>query len=192
MRRLFRLFRIIILLAILIFVAAGTWLTKLRTTDWDSPLWVAVYPINADGVDQVDTYIAQLDDASFASIEEFFVEEAKRWDVELAKPVKVFLAPKINEIPPPPPLEGNLLEIMWWSLRFRYWAWRVDSLEGPSPDIRIFVSYHTPVANQVLKHSVGLEKGLLGIANVFADRRHNVNLCCRARRTTRRRGAIAR
>ena len=42
-------FRILILLYVLLMVALSTWWTKERSTDWDAPLVVAIYPINGDG-----------------------------------------------------------------------------------------------------------------------------------------------
>ncbi len=44
----FRLLRITILLAILVIVAGGQWLTWARATDWEDPLWITVYPIVVD------------------------------------------------------------------------------------------------------------------------------------------------
>ena len=64
-----RAIRIAILLMILAFVAIGTWLTQARSTDWNNSLWVKVYPINADGSDVVDRYIANLELEDFAGIE---------------------------------------------------------------------------------------------------------------------------
>jgi hypothetical protein len=51
----------------------------------------------------------------------------------------------------------------------RYWAWRVDAPPGPAPDIKLFVLYHDPAISPELPHSLGLQKGLLGIVHVFAD-----------------------
>ncbi len=167
-RRLFRFFRISILLTILVIVAGSTWLTKLRTTDWDSPLWVAIYPINADGSEATHRYIQTLGKSSFATIEQFFSDEAAGWEVPIRKPVSIQVAPAIDDLPPRAPNGQNILSIMWWSLKLRYWAFSRDTYNGPAaPDIKMFVVYHRP-RREPLDHSVGLEKGLLGIANVFA------------------------
>ncbi len=45
----FKAIRISILLLILLFVSVSTYLTQARSTDWDSSLWITIYPINADG-----------------------------------------------------------------------------------------------------------------------------------------------
>jgi hypothetical protein len=57
-----------------------------------------------------------------------------------------------------------------WSLRTRYWAWRVAAHDPlPSPDIQIFAIYQRGHANRALPDSVGLTKGLYAIANLYAD-----------------------
>lgn len=54
----------------------------------------------------------------------------------------------------------------------RFWVLRVDTYKGPSPNIRMFVVYFDPEENERLKHSLGLEKGLIGVVNAFADKGH--------------------
>ena len=75
----FKSVRIAILLFILFFVAAGTWLTQARSTDWNNSLWVKIYPINGDGSDASDRYISRLDLRSFEGIEAFVAREADRY-----------------------------------------------------------------------------------------------------------------
>ncbi len=53
----------------------------------------------------------------------------------------------------------------------RYWAWRVARNFGPPADVQIFVRYHDPKTHARLRHSLGLQKGLLGMVNAFASRR---------------------
>ena len=40
------------------------------------------------------------------------------------------------------------------------------------PDVRIFVRYHRPDIAVRLENSVGLQKGMVGIVNGYASRRH--------------------
>ncbi len=166
----FKQIRIVILLAILFFVGMNAWLTRLRTTDWDTSLWVAVYPINGDGSQAASDYIDSLEGYEFEAIEAFMDQEAKRYNVPLNNPVTIKLAPEIKDIPPKPPLDGSILNVMWWSLKIRYWAYIVDTFDGPAPNIRLFLAYHAPETHKVLDHSLGLQKVLIGIVNVFADR----------------------
>ncbi len=159
--------RITLLLFILLAVAVGEWLTKERSTDWNDTLWVAVYPINGDGSEVSQDYIDSLESDNYSAITEFMNREADSYDMTLKKPVSVFLAPEINERPPSPPPNGNVLSIMAWSLKMRYWAWSRDNFDSPK-DIQIFVLYYDPDTNPRLAHSIGLQKGLMGVVNAFS------------------------
>lgn len=54
----------------------------------------------------------------------------------------------------------------------RYWAWSIPKdPPGANPDVKLFMLYHDPEHSPSLPHSVGLQKGLFGIVNVFADAR---------------------
>jgi len=165
-----RKLRILLLLIVLFVVAMNTWLAKIRSTDWRSPLWVALYPINGDGSSETRDYLRRLQETDFAEVEAFFSEEAKRYSLATDTPVTFKLAPEVKEIPPPPPARGSTLQIMLWSLKLRYWAWRHDTFKGPA-NAQLFLVYHDPQRQQRLAHSTGLEKGLVGIVNLFADER---------------------
>lgn len=167
----FRKLRILILLLLLLGVALDAWLTKARSTDWDRPLRVVVYPIAADVGDEVAGYLPTLSHESFEAIEEYFHNEAQRYDVALKNPMDVKLASIVKELPPLSPVKGNVLEIMWWSLKLRYWATVMDEYKGPKPDIRVFVLYHMLADNKRLPHSTGLQKGMLSVVHAFADQR---------------------
>jgi hypothetical protein len=166
----FKTLRIFILAVILFVVAMSALATRLHTTDWDLPLWVVIYPINGDGSQTSSDYINLLDGYDFEPIKDFMAQEAEDYELSLANPVSMNLAPEIMEIPPKPPQKRNLLNVMWWSLNLRYWAYKYDTYEGPSPDIRLFLVYYDPDTHKVLDHSLGLQKGLISIVNVFADR----------------------
>lgn len=167
----FRLLRILILLLVLFMVAMGSLLDKLRSTDWDRPLLVVLYPINGDGSAAAGDAVAGLRVEDFHAIETFFAEEAAHYGLPLKEPVDIALGPVLNEQPPVPPHERSVPAVMWWSLKMRYWAWRVTDGNGPSADIRMFLLYYDPALQPRLPHSLGLQKGLLGVANVFASRR---------------------
>lgn len=167
---LFRTLRVALLLVLLFFVAAQSWLTHLRTTDWKETLWVVVYPINGDGSDTVRQYIDNLSADVYAPVSDFFAEEAARYRLGIQRPVTVKLGPEIRVHPPAPPQGGSVPAIMWWSLKLRFWAMRHDTYDGPQPDARLFVLYHDPARQTVLRHSLGLEKGLIGVVNAYAGR----------------------
>ena len=167
----FRAIRLTILLGLLVFVATGAFLGRTRTTDWDATLWVAVHPINADGSDVATNYIEALSNETFGPIEEFMTREALRYHVAVSEPVRVELYDEVLEPPPLLDRSSNLLTRALWSLRLRYWAWRVaGDGDRPPPDIRMFVLFHDPAATSSVPHSLGLQKGLLGVVYAFADR----------------------
>lgn len=160
--------RVTILLLVLAFVAASSWLTHRRTTSWENPLWAVVYPINGDNSEQSREHIASLTPETFSSIENFFSDEAERYGLPLNTPIEVKLAPPVDTLPPEPPRNGNILKVVAWSLQLRWWAWRHDNYDGPG-NLKMFVIYHAAQEGEALPHSLGLEKGLIGVAHVFAD-----------------------
>lgn len=164
----FRALRITLLLIVLVFVIANTWLDRLYSRDWNGPLQVALYPVNADGSDTADAYIARLQTSDMQSLEDFFSTQAAEYQLPLSRPLRFTLAPALSQAPPLPPEDGGRLGIMWWSLKLRWFAWRVPDAPGPTPTIQIFMLYHDPQLASVLPHSTGLEKGLVGIAHLFA------------------------
>jgi hypothetical protein len=168
---LLRVLRIALLAYVLVMVAALAWLAKARSTDWDDTLYMAVYPVNGDGSAQSRDYIAGLDAASFAAIGEFLAREGARHGLALAAPLAIELGREVTEAPPPPPASRNVLAVMAWSLALRWFAFRAEQAQDlPAPDIRMFVVYHDPQATDRLAHSLGLDKGLIGVVNAFADR----------------------
>jgi len=170
----FRTVRIALLLLLLFAVAGDAWLTQLRSTDWDESLWVSVYPINADGSAATADYIASLDNESFAPIADFMAREAERYGITVTSPMQVRLAPEVRERPPAPPANGQRLAVMGWSLQMRYWAWRTArAYAGPPSDILVFVQYFDPEQTDRVAHSLGLQKGLIGVVNAFASRKQS-------------------
>jgi hypothetical protein len=169
---LFRKIRILILLLVLFVVAMDTWLTRAYSTDWDAPLYVGIYPINADGSDVVERYIDALGEDDFEAIESFVKRETERYGKAIDRPVRMVLGATIDEQPPAIDPEPNVIDIMLWSLRMRLWAGNVaDGKERYAPDVRIFVRYHDPDTTLRLESSVGIEKGMFGIVNAYASRR---------------------
>jgi hypothetical protein len=169
----FKAIRIAILLFILFMVAVGTWLTQARSTDWNDSLWVKVYPINADGSPIVDEYIAGLVLDDFADIEEFVERETGRYGKSVSQPLRMELGRPIREQPPSMDGEPSVVDVMLWSLKMRWWASQTaGDQDRITPDVRIFVRYHRPDNAFRLENSVGLQKGMVGIVNARASRRH--------------------
>jgi hypothetical protein len=167
----FKRLRILILLLILLFVALNAYFDRVYSTDWDIPLRVTAFPINGDGSAVTERYIKTLAGTDFLSIEAFFTEEAARYGIPLERPMQFARGNQIRELPPIIEPGAGVLRSIVWSLRTRYWAWRVPAHgDGPKPDVQLFVLYHDPQKSSTLPHSVGLQKGLFAIVNAFADR----------------------
>jgi hypothetical protein len=163
--------RLALLLAVLAFVALGAWLDRLRSTDWDGTLRVTIYPLAANGDATTRGFLTGLDAADFDDLEQFFAAESSRYGVALDEPVRVRISRAASKLPPLPDAGTGVIGVAAWSLRFRYWAWRVamdDPL--PTPDIQLFAIYHAPDGGIALPDSLGLSKGLMAIAHVYADR----------------------
>jgi len=158
-----------ILFYVLVLVAGGHWLSVSRTTSWERTLWVAIHPINGDGSARSAQYIDSLAAGHFDAVREFVVREAARHGRGIVRPVHVVLGQTVHEQPPAPPTSPGVLSTMLWSLELRWWSWRVDRGDDTPPsDIEIFVRYFDPERRQRLAHSMGLQKGLVGVVNAFA------------------------
>ncbi len=169
----FKAIRIGVLLLILLVVAVNSWLSQVRSTDWDNSLWVKVYPINADGSDATARYIDTLTVRTFAEIETFVAREAGRYGRRIERPVRLELGREIGEQPPQLGARPNVFSVMLWSLKMRWWVGSVtDPQDDIEPDVSIFLRYHQAAESLVLEDSVGVRKGMFGVVNAFTGRRH--------------------
>jgi len=151
-------------------VGANAYLTHERTTDWDQSLAVVIYPINGDGSTFTADYIAGLTPDDFKPIEQFMQNEGERHNLSLNDPVLLDMAPPVSVLPPTPPFGANVLTIMLWSLKLRYWAWKYDTYEGPLTNIQVFVLFYDPNTHRQLDHSLGLKEGHICMVKAFASR----------------------
>ncbi len=161
--------RLAILLAVLLFVALGAWLDARRSTDWDGTLRVTIYPIAIDRDSATTRFVAGLDADSFSAITDFIGDEGSRYGVGIDEPVSIRVSHAAREPPPAAPTDPGPFSIALWSLRLRYWAWRVAANDPlPPPDVQVFALYHTPDGGQVAPDSTGLRKGLVAVTHVFS------------------------
>lgn len=163
-----RKFRIGVLLFILLTVAVGAWQARVRTTSWNRALDVVVFPVNADGTAETAQYIRSLDDEAFEPIRTFMRNEAREYGITVLNPVDVHIGPEVDAMPPAPPVGASVPMVMLWSLSMRFWAWRHGEHPVLRPDVRIYALLYHPSTTQRLDHSVGLQKGLVGVARLFA------------------------
>lgn len=161
--------RIFILLVILATVVQQT-LQEDADLAWKKNFYVAVYPINADGSEKVSAYIKTLQQKDLEPVAEYFAEEAQRYGLALRRPFELRLGEEVKAIPPAPPEQGNMFEVIAWSLKFRFFAWQHAPNMAIKPDIKLYLLYHDPILTQRLSHSTALSKGRIGRVNVFADK----------------------
>jgi hypothetical protein len=164
----FKMLRILVLLLVLLVVALSSWQSRYRSRGWRAPLYVAIYPIAADDSPVTSHYLAALDAERFKPVDEFFIREAARYRLGERTPVKTRLRSELQERPPQRQSTAGLLATAWWSLRLRFWAWRVSGHVNEPEDIRMFVLYHDPALTPQVPHSLGLTQGLIGVVYAFA------------------------
>ena len=161
--------RLAILLAVLAFVALGAWLDRTRSTDWDGTLRVTVYPIAATDDEATRAFVSRLDVASFDDVTAFLADEAARYGVALDEPVSLRVSHAARAAPPAPPERPGPLSVAFWSLKLRYWAWRVAANDPlPPPDVQVFALYHPLDGGTAAPDSTGLRKGLVAVTHLYA------------------------
>jgi hypothetical protein len=161
-------------IALLLLVLAATLFHAVAdrrvTNDWRTPLWVGVLPVAGDDSSVTAAYIAGLGPRDFEPIARFMAREA-RVRGGPAEPVRMVLYPGPFRALPARGGDGPIANALW-SLRLRWYAWRrMQEIDGAVPRVRIFVIYHDPARTVKVPHSVGLQKGLLGVVHAFASRR---------------------
>jgi hypothetical protein len=160
--------RVAALLLILLVVAMTTWLDRYRSTRWREPLFVAIYPIAADDSPVTRSYLDSLTGEQFKPIDSFLSRESARYHLRTDEPIRSRLKPELGEQPPRRSTQAGIFSTAVWSLKLRYWAWRISRHAREPEDVRIFVLYHDPALTPTVPHSLGLTKGLIGVVYAFA------------------------
>ncbi|MGR9013373.1 MAG: hypothetical protein ACU83U_06995, partial [Gammaproteobacteria bacterium] len=178
---LFKIIRIIILLAVFVGLAFYAKNQKLKSRSWTEPLDVVIYRMNGDNNSRaVNEYINELDDSVFEPVERFLQKQSEKYQLITKQPIQIRMGPVLTVLPPEAPLaEQGYAAIIWWGLKFRYWTFKnaVDS-DSNMRRIDVFVLYHETVKGRSLQHSVGLDKGLAAVVHAFAsidqDQQNNI------------------
>lgn len=169
--------RMLLLLSVLVVVAFVTVYQHTSSRSWNNTLEASVYPVNGDASAATARYIDTLSDADFGTIDRWAAREAERYGLPLNQPFRITLGAPVEAIPPALGNDASPLEAIFWSLRFRWWAWQNTPDQGGLSRVRVFVVYHQGHDGHALAHSLGLQKGLLGLVNAFArDTQHEQNL----------------
>lgn len=163
--------RLSILMLVFATVSAEAYLQKVLTTDWEDTIRVVVYPVASGDSSTTLSYIEGLQNSDFNDVEEFLYEQSLLYFQSNEKPVEVVLGPVVDSLPPNMPDSAGPIDNMWFSLKLRAWVERHDTKAGFG-DIRLFAVYHDPESTSYLPHSVGLQKGLMGVVHGYAGEEH--------------------
>ncbi len=168
----FRRIRIVVLLGLLFATASLTWLEQYIARGWKGPLVVELVPINGDRSAAAAETIAALKADDFSDIGDFLEREAARYGVQSGTALKLTVEPALAAHPPAPPQGGNVLATMAWSLKLRWWVYRQSGQWLPEiGTVKLYVLYHAPEDGRGLAHSLGLQKGLIGVVHAYASPR---------------------
>jgi hypothetical protein len=160
--------RIIFWVAVVVTALMQVW-EEYQALQWRKPLHVALYPVNADGSAQVEAYMTSLQEKDFEVIAQYFSREAVRYQLPLHSPIVFLLGPGVKEVPPAPPaINASSIDIILWSLKFRWFAWQHQPALGVPIDIKLYLLYHDVKTHTRLLHSTALQKGRIGRVNLFA------------------------
>ena len=100
---LFKIVRILILLAIFFGLAFYAQRQKLKSRSWTEPLKLTIYPINAENSPEVDEYIRELNDSVFAPIDTFMEKQSQAYNLIADHPTETRLGLVVTELPPKAP-----------------------------------------------------------------------------------------
>ncbi len=170
----FKTFRIAILLLVLALAAATHAWEQYQVRSWAAPLDVGLYPVNGDGSAATAAYVSSLTPAHFEEIDRFLSSEAERYGVRFSPAMRMTLHPTLDVAPPLPQAGQGALANVLWSLKMRWWVYRHTSDWLPQlGKIKVFILYHLPEEGVGLEHSLGLQKGLIGVIHAFANPQQN-------------------
>ena len=165
-----RALRIGFLLLVLLVVAGQAWIDRFSTTHWQRTVYIGAFPVSADASPVTADYLAQLDQGKINEVSDFVTAEAKRYGVGVDEPIEVHLYPTLASAPPALDPGAGVLTRIAWSLRLRYYRYRMLAAVSPRPQIAMFLLYHDPALLSRLPHSAGLQRGLTAVVHVFASR----------------------
>lgn len=159
--------RVLCLLIILLIVAVQAW--RDQNQDWNHTVVVVLHPVNADGLQTTQTYTHQLKNEDFWEIKNYLDEWSQHYRGQTGNFV-IRLGQQLQQRPPEVPENANILHVMWWSLKFRFYAWRQQQPEDSGASLKLYLNYYDPNYQKVLIHSTALEKGRIGSVNLFATK----------------------
>ena len=167
----FKLVRVVLLLSVLFVLLVGTWMDERRLASWERPVWVTIYPIVADNSETTRRFAESVTSESFQDINRFFERDLRLYGALLTPPFHFQIAPVSDELPPPIPDRHSPASIAVWSLKMRWWSWKMKRNDGlVAPDIQVFVLYHDVNLDAEMSMSVGMRKGMYGLVKAYAGK----------------------
>lgn len=158
--------RVLCLLTVLLIVAVNAY--KDKNQDWNKPVFVLLHPINADGRASTQSYIQSLSERDLQAAQQYLQTASQQYR---GQQVYFYfkLGRELKVIPPKVPDPAGIFDVMLWSLKFRFYAWKQkQSSDGPA-SLTLFLNYYDPVKTRELRHSTALENGRIGSVSLFAS-----------------------
>jgi len=163
-----RRWRVFLLLFILALVAALSFSERLWVRSWSAPLALEIYPVAADAASTA--YVDQVTAEDFRDIADFIRAEAPRWRKKPILPPVITVHAPIRDLPPRMQVRSGM-DAVRASLGLRWYAFRHAPFLASVGRVRLFVLYHRLEFDKALPDSMGMQKGLIGVAHVYASDR---------------------
>jgi hypothetical protein len=156
--------RISILLLILIWAGVTTWQDYHQ--NWQRPIFVLLHPINADQHPKTTAYLQQLSMQEYVELAPYLQDMSKKY------PIHAYfqLGRELQVLPPQVPQNQPWFATLWWSLKFRFYAWHQHQAIDGSATVTLYLNYQQAQPQQALAHSTALQRGRIGIVNLFAHK----------------------
>ena len=166
-----RYVKYLMLLIILLAITSQDLYFYLKVNSWKEPISIHINPINGDGEKTTEQYINALRTEAIHNIALFLNKEATKYGISNKQIVTIQLGDEIKSKPPMlPGSDGNILSNIYWSIAFRIWSnWTQINSNTPGADINLYVVYFDPLKYSVVDYSVGLQKGMVGLINAYAN-----------------------
>ncbi len=155
----------------LAFAALYTTHQKAASTSWNKPLEVVVFPINGDKTKATAEYVQSLRNSDIEPINQWLNKQAAAYSIGINLPARFHLGSVVESLPPTLGAQSTPLRVVWWGLQMRWWAYRnTPDSESNLERVRMFVIYQQGKKGEALPHSLGLEKGLIGVIYAYAEK----------------------
>lgn len=160
--------RISILSLTLAYVSIGAYTDTHQK--WDKPVRVMLHPINLHDDPVVQKYIEGLKDSDFDEIEEYVRVNSQLYRNKAVE-MKFELSHQVYSKPELPTEEvaNSMWRTILWSLKFRFFGLINTHKDDLGADSVMYLTYTNPEGLGELERSTALERGRMGVINMYAD-----------------------